>query len=62
MSDVKDASPDLLKAAQDVLVWWNEKINTTLASNADFPWAEDAEWGEFHALRKALSAARGESI
>lgn len=45
---------DLLKAARQVLLWWDIKLANELSSNFDFPWAEDAEWDEFHALRTAI--------
>lgn len=46
--------PDLREAAKQVLAWWAQKIDNELSSNRDFPWAEEAEWKEFHALRLAV--------
>jgi len=55
------ASPDLAAAAAAVLAWWDTKLANELASHKDFPWAEDAEWAEFQALRRAIAKAEGRS-
>lgn len=50
---------ELLAASKAVLAWWEQKLAAELSSHKDFPWAEDAEWNEFQALRSAISKSQG---
>jgi hypothetical protein len=54
--DAAEARCERLEVAgHAVIQWWDSKLGKELARFKDFPWAEDAEWEEFNALRAALT-------